>query len=49
MYERHDVLEDFRNDVLAMLPEEAHGDVPPTPAKGSLDIREVLRSDFFFS
>lgn len=49
MYEQHDVLEDFRQDVLEALPEAAHKEVPPVPAKGNLVIGDVRRSDFFFS
>jgi len=49
MYEEHNVLEEFREDILALLPEEARAAIPPVPAKGSLILRDVLRSDFFFS
>lgn len=40
MYEQHDPLADFA----ALYP-----GVPPLPSKGTLDIREVLRSPYFFS
>ena len=40
MYDQHDPIEAFR---------ERYDFLPEPPAKGTLDIREVLRSDFFFS
>jgi Autographiviridae RNA polymerase len=40
MYEQHDVLEEFR----ALYPI-----LPPTPEKGTLDIRQVLESKYFFA
>lgn len=40
MYETHDPIADFA----ALYPE-----CPPPPAKGNLDLREVLRSQYFFS
>ena len=44
MYEQNDVLAQFRNHALEVI-----DDVPPEPAKGSLDIRDVLKSDYFFA
>lgn len=49
MYENHDVLEEFRQSILAMLPEERHDEIPPVPAKGDLDLEQVKESDFFFA
>lgn len=44
MYEQNDVLEQFRNAAL-----EVVDDVPEVPAKGNLDLHQVLESDFFFA
>ena len=44
MYEENDVLEQFRAAAL-----EVVDDVPPVPAKGNLDLKQVLESDFFFA
>jgi DNA-directed RNA polymerase len=46
MYERNDVLEQFR---VAVGEARAEVDLPPVPAKGTLDIRGVLKSEFFFA
>jgi DNA-directed RNA polymerase len=45
MYEDHDVLEEF----LTALPEKVRADCPQLPPRGTLNIREVLKSDFFFA
>lgn len=47
LYENNDVLENLYLDVKAQVPEGV--EVPPPPVKGSLNIREVLQSDFFFA
>ncbi|MFN4278332.1 MAG: DNA-directed RNA polymerase [Ferrovibrio sp.] len=49
LYENHDVLEDFRQNILDMLSDERREKLPPIPDKGELDIRQVLESDFFFA
>ena len=49
MYKQRDVLEDFRNDLLNMLPPEKHHEVGEIPSKGDLDIEVVLNSEFFFA
>jgi DNA-directed RNA polymerase len=49
LYEEHDVLEEFREQVVASLPEAVAEKIPPIPPKGSLDIREVLKSRYFFA
>lgn len=43
----NDVLEDLRNQWLAQLPEGA--ELPEVPAKGNLNINEVLESQYFFA
>ena len=47
MYSEHDVLQEFSEMILAMLPEGST--LPPIPAKGSLDLQQVLESPFFFA
>lgn len=49
LYKEHDVLEEFRSSIVAMLPPELAEKVPPCPTKGSLDLDAVLKSDFFFA
>lgn len=49
LYQNHDVLEEFREQVLQQIPEKHHDKLPPVPAKGSLDLAGVLTSDYFFS
>lgn len=45
MYEEHDVLAEFLN----ALPEKVRAECPQLPPRGTLNIREVLNSDFFFA
>lgn len=45
LHSEHDVLAEFKEQVEAT----AGVELPPIPAKGSLDLRLVLRSEFFFS
>jgi DNA-directed RNA polymerase len=47
MYGGECVLERFRADLQAMLPEGVQ--LPPVPTKGSLDLNQVLESKFFFA
>jgi DNA-directed RNA polymerase len=47
MYSKHDVLEEFRRAAQAQLP--AGVEVDEVPPRGLLDIREVLRSPYFFA
>lgn len=47
LYEENDPLEEFRDAVLAVLSNPAQ--LPPLPKRGSLEIRDVLESDFFFA
>jgi DNA-directed RNA polymerase len=46
MYEQHDVLTELRQHAIITLGTE---DVPQPPSCGSLDIRNVLKSDYFFA
>tara|TARA_B110000967_G_C18848925_1_gene543569 strand:+ start:47 stop:1705 length:1659 start_codon:yes stop_codon:yes gene_type:complete len=47
MYEEHDVLLNLYTSAVATLPKEVL--VPPPPVKGTLDLKEVLQSDYFFA
>ncbi len=47
MYEEHDVLKNLYDNAVATLPQEV--DVPPPPEKGTLNLKEVLESDYFFA
>ena len=47
MYEENDVLGDLYVNAVATLPEGV--DVPPPPKRGKLDLKEVLKSDYFFA
>ncbi len=49
MYKQCDVLEDFKNDLLDILPEDKHHAITATPEKGDLDIDVVEGSSFFFA
>ena len=49
MYKQCDVLEDFKSDLMDILPEHKHKDLAETPAKGDLDIEVVEESHFFFA
>jgi len=49
MYSKHDVLTTFRNEVIAQLPAEAQALIPKVPAKGKFNLKEVLKSEFFFA
>ena len=49
MYSQTDVLEDFRADLLDVLPKDKHDQIPQSPDKGSLDIALVEESEFFFN
>jgi DNA-directed RNA polymerase len=49
LYTSNDVLQQFRAGIIEQLPEELHAKVEQVPAKGSLDLNEVLTSDYFFA
>jgi DNA-directed RNA polymerase len=44
-----DVLDDFRNQLIAQVTPETAKKIKPIPAKGDLDIREVMDSEYFFA
>lgn len=44
-----DVLERFRQEILAQIPEEHHNEIPPVPLKGRLDLDAVKQSRYFFA
>jgi len=46
MYDKHDMLAEFRAGVAAAYPDV---ELPAVPSKGTLDIREVLTATFFFN
>ena len=46
MYEEHDVLEDLRDHAIRTL---GHDNLPDCPSRGSLDLKQVLKSDYFFA
>lgn len=49
MYEQNDVLAQFKADVAKALPPELQAKLPEPPPKGSLDLKAVLQSDYFFA
>ena len=49
MYSEHDVLDEFLISNLPVIDDEQQVDLPHVPAKGKLDLDEVLESEFFFS
>ncbi len=49
MYSQMDVLEEFRNYLLEVLPEHRHKEIEPIPTKGNLVLDHVLESSFFFA
>jgi len=48
MYSEHDVLAEFREEIAMLLGVEPEA-LPKLPPKGSLDLHQVLESDFFFA
>lgn len=46
MYEKHDVLTDLRNHAILVLGTE---DIPLPPSQGNLNLRSILKSDYFFA
>lgn len=48
-YEHTDVLADFREQFIDQLHESQLDKMPPLPIKGTLDIREVIKSQFAFA
>lgn len=49
MYEDRDVLRELHDHALNLIPEDARDDLPEPPVMGKLDLRTVLKSDFFFA
>lgn len=49
LYTDHDVLADIRNETLKQISVANAHRVPEVPTKGSLDLTEVLRSDYAFA
>ena len=49
MFTEHDILAEFRNDVMKQLPVELHAKLPEVPNKGDLDINQLRDSEFFFA
>jgi DNA-directed RNA polymerase len=49
LYTEHDPVTSFYKATLDQVRPEARGSVPPPPELGGFDIREVLRSPYFFS
>jgi DNA-directed RNA polymerase len=49
MFTQHDILENFKKDVLEQLPKELHDKLPDVPAKGDLEINQLRDSEFFFA
>ncbi len=49
MYTKHDVLQEFRDGLVLQIGEELAEKLDPLPAKGTLNLTEVLHSDFFFA
>lgn len=49
IYENNDVLADFREQFIEQLHESQMDKMPPLPKMGTLDIREILKSQFAFA
>lgn len=49
MFSKHDILENFRDDVIKQLPEKLQAKLPSVPDKGNLDIEQLRNSRFFFA
>ena len=49
MFTEHDILKNFREDVLKQLPEKLKSKLPEVPSKGDLDIQQLRDSEFFFA
>lgn len=47
MYQQHDVMQELHDSIAASLPDGV--ELPDPPAKGKLDMTEVLESEFFFN
>jgi DNA-directed RNA polymerase len=49
MYANHDVIENFREEIEMQISEEKREDLPTPPARGNLDLDQVVESDFCFA
>ena len=49
IFTKHDVLQDFKDDVEKQLPEKLREKLPNVPEKGSLDISVLEKAKFFFA
>ncbi|SEL74353.1 DNA-directed RNA polymerase [Atopomonas hussainii] len=49
LYSEHDVLKDFREQVLLQLDPAQLDDLPPLPSKGNLELHSVLQSKYCFA
>lgn len=49
LYSQHDVLDQFRGQVLKQLDAGKLEELPPLPSKGSLDLHSVLQSQYCFA
>ena len=49
MYQDHDVLEKFAQELRQRLPEEFAEQLPPVPPKGALDLEAIKASSYFFA
>jgi DNA-directed RNA polymerase len=44
-----DVLQKFRDEVVAQLPADLIDQIPPLPPKGGLDLQKIRESRYFFA
>ena len=49
MYTEMDPLENFKDQITALIPEKLRHKIPPLPEKGKLDIHEIAKAKYFFS
>ena len=49
MFSKHDILNEFREDVIRQLPDKLKDKLPEIPSKGDLDINKLRESKFFFA
>jgi DNA-directed RNA polymerase, mitochondrial len=49
MYEEHDVLAEFLETAWDLIAPDLREEVPVMPPKGTLDLRDILENEFFFS
>ena len=49
MYEEHDVLKEFRDGLIDVLPVDVAEKIPALPERGTLNLREVQNSSYFFA